>query len=243
MKPASSEVFQLGLRLTELDEVALESLELREIARPLLLRLAYDLGETVHMAIVQSGRAVYVEKVDMPNMIRMYSAVGRTVPLHCTGVGKALLAFSPSAFQEAIIAQGLLAAAVGSRAGTYRSPPLRARGVGVVTGASPPAVDVDELAAELLAAEAGRAPVEPLSARHPGLDVASAYRVQGEVIRRRLGSGDRLRGPGVDAAALLAATRHVVPSLEIIDSRIVDWRIALVDTVADKRLLGDGRER
>ena len=106
-KNVARTVFQLGLRLTELGEIALESLELREIARPLLLRLAYDLGETVHMAIVESGRAVYVEKVDMPNMIRMYSAVGRTVPLHCTGVGKALLAFSPSAFQEAIIAQGL----------------------------------------------------------------------------------------------------------------------------------------
>lgn len=162
-----------------------------------------------------------------------------------------------------------------------------------MTGASPPTVDIDGLAAELIAAEAGRVPVEPLSVRHPGLDVAAAYRVQGEVTRRRLASGERLRGrkigltsvamqrhlgvsepdygvilesmchrsgaeiplslliaprveaeiafvleralrgPGVDAAAVLAATRYVVPSLEIIDSRIVDWRITLVDTVAD----------
>lgn len=106
-KNTSRSVFQLGLRLTELGEIALERLELRDIARPLLLRLAYDLGETAHMAIVENGRAVYVEKVDMPNMIRMYSAIGRTVPLHCTGVGKALLAFSPPEFQETIIAGGL----------------------------------------------------------------------------------------------------------------------------------------
>src|SRR5205807_1411327 len=44
-KNVARSVFQLGLRLTELGEIALESLELREIARPLLLRLAYDLGE------------------------------------------------------------------------------------------------------------------------------------------------------------------------------------------------------
>jgi 2-keto-4-pentenoate hydratase len=164
---------------------------------------------------------------------------------------------------------------------------------GGTTEALPPTVDVTLLAGELLAAEAKRAPVTPLSTRYSGLDVATAYRVQAEVIRRRLRSGDRvcghkigltsaamqqllgvdepdygvildsmchpngstvelaqliapkveaeiafvierpLRGPGVGAAEVLAATRHVVPSLEIIDSRVADWRITLVDTVAD----------
>jgi DNA-binding IclR family transcriptional regulator len=106
-KDPSRSVFQLGLRLAELGELALESLQLRDIARPLLVRLAYDLGETVHMATVEGDRAVYVEKVEVPNMIRMYSAIGRMVPLHCTGVGKALLAFSSPAFQEKIITAGL----------------------------------------------------------------------------------------------------------------------------------------
>ncbi|MBJ8347238.1 2-keto-4-pentenoate hydratase [Antrihabitans sp. YC2-6] len=42
-----------------------------------------------------------------------------------------------------------------------------------------------------------------------------------------------LRGPGVTVADVLAATEAVAPALEIIDSRIVDWRITLEDTVAD----------
>lgn len=42
-----------------------------------------------------------------------------------------------------------------------------------------------------------------------------------------------LAGPGVDAAAALAAVATVHPALEIIDSRVADWRITLVDTVAD----------
>lgn len=42
-----------------------------------------------------------------------------------------------------------------------------------------------------------------------------------------------LRGPDVSVEQVLAATDHVLPALEIIDSRISDWRIGLVDTVAD----------
>ena len=42
-----------------------------------------------------------------------------------------------------------------------------------------------------------------------------------------------LRGPGVTAADVLAATRGVSAALEIVDSRIADWRIKLADTIAD----------
>jgi 2-keto-4-pentenoate hydratase len=42
-----------------------------------------------------------------------------------------------------------------------------------------------------------------------------------------------LTGPGLSVADVVGATRYVLPAIEIIDSRIADWRIALVDTVAD----------
>jgi 2-keto-4-pentenoate hydratase len=42
-----------------------------------------------------------------------------------------------------------------------------------------------------------------------------------------------LQGPGVTAADVLRATAYVVPALEVIDSRIADWRITLPDTIAD----------
>jgi 2-keto-4-pentenoate hydratase len=42
-----------------------------------------------------------------------------------------------------------------------------------------------------------------------------------------------VRGPGVTVADVLRATAFVVPALEIVDSRIADWRIGLADTIAD----------
>jgi len=44
---------------------------------------------------------------------------------------------------------------------------------------------------------------------------------------------DRLSGPGVNVASVLQATAGVIPSLEIIDSRVKDWKIKIQDTIAD----------
>ncbi len=45
--------------------------------------------------------------------------------------------------------------------------------------------------------------------------------------------GRELRGPGVTREAVMAAAEYVTPALEIIDSRIRDWKITLPDTIAD----------
>ncbi|MEV6162221.1 2-keto-4-pentenoate hydratase [Streptomyces sp. NPDC052052] len=60
--------------------------------------------------------------------------------------------------------------------------------------------------------------------------------------------GRSLPGEGCTAADVLAATEYIVPSIELIDSRIVDWRIGLADTIADNAssagvILGSARVR
>ncbi|MER6996379.1 2-keto-4-pentenoate hydratase [Streptomyces sp. NPDC000410] len=59
--------------------------------------------------------------------------------------------------------------------------------------------------------------------------------------------GDDLPGDGCTEADVLAATERVVPALELIDSRIADWRITIADTIADNAssagyVIGDGRD-
>jgi len=49
---------------------------------------------------------------------------------------------------------------------------------------------------------------------------------------------DSLNGPGVTAADVLAATASIAPCFEIVDSRIRDWKIGIVDTVADNASCG-----
>jgi 2-keto-4-pentenoate hydratase len=62
-----------------------------------------------------------------------------------------------------------------------------------------------------------------------------APRVEGEIAFR---IGTPLSGGGVTARHVLDATTHVAPAIEIIDSRIIDWRITIVDTIADNASCG-----
>lgn len=66
---------------------------LLEAADPVMNKLAHDLNETVNLAAFRQGRAVYLHQVESPTrLMRMFMATGGPVPLHCSGVGKVLLA-------------------------------------------------------------------------------------------------------------------------------------------------------
>lgn len=95
--------YRLGLRLFELGSIVLNTLEVRARARPFLEALQQRTGETVHLAILDEGQVVYLDKLDGSKAVQMYSRVGRRAPAHCTGLGKALLAFLPAEEVQAII--------------------------------------------------------------------------------------------------------------------------------------------
>lgn len=100
--------YSLGLKLLELGAVVLNSLELRTQARPHLERLRRDTGHTVHLGILDAGEVVYIDKIEGDTPVRIYSQVGRRAPAHCTGLGKALLAFQPAAvIREVVATRGL----------------------------------------------------------------------------------------------------------------------------------------
>ncbi|MCA2211106.1 MULTISPECIES: IclR family transcriptional regulator [Nocardia] len=87
--------YSLGSRMFELASHALENRDVRTVARPHLSALGTTTGQTVHLAAYESGDAVYIDKVDAEQSVRMYSRIGRPAPLHCTAVGKVLVAALP----------------------------------------------------------------------------------------------------------------------------------------------------
>lgn len=101
--------YKLGFKLLEISSVILERIELRHQARPSLERLRDKTNETVNLMIMEGGLGVYIDRVESTQRVRMVSVIGTREELHCTGVGKALLAFqSEKIVDEVIKKQGLL---------------------------------------------------------------------------------------------------------------------------------------
>jgi IclR family transcriptional regulator, acetate operon repressor len=62
------------------------------LARPLLIALSKELGETVDLSTVKKDQVVFIDQVTGPHRLRTVSVVGDAYPLHCTANGKAYLA-------------------------------------------------------------------------------------------------------------------------------------------------------
>lgn len=87
--------YRLGLKLLSLSSAALDSLAVRTAARPVMEALASRLGATVHLASLEDVEVLYIDKVTGGPRIAL-SGIGRRLPLHCTAVGKVLLAHQPA---------------------------------------------------------------------------------------------------------------------------------------------------
>jgi DNA-binding IclR family transcriptional regulator len=83
--------YQVGPKLLELGYVAQQQTDIVQIARPHLVALAASTEDTVHLAIPDSERALYLDKIPGRRRVEISSRVGDKQPLTSTGVGKALL--------------------------------------------------------------------------------------------------------------------------------------------------------
>lgn len=90
---SDSERYGLAMRMFELGTKALPSPELVDMAKHPMQMLADATGETVHLGTLIDSEIIYVHKVDSRHMLGMYSRIGRRAPLHCTAIGKVLMAW------------------------------------------------------------------------------------------------------------------------------------------------------
>lgn len=98
-----SERYGLSVRMFELGAKALQYPDLVELAKPHMQRLSDVTGETVHLATLIDSEIMFVHKVDSIHALAMYSRVGRRAPLHCTAIGKTLMAWEAPERREIIL--------------------------------------------------------------------------------------------------------------------------------------------
>ncbi len=84
--------YRPGLKVLTIAGSMLNSLDIVQTAHPFLQELSRITSETVHLLACEGNSAVYVDKIEYPNTIRLDSRVGKRVPLYCTAAGKTLLA-------------------------------------------------------------------------------------------------------------------------------------------------------
>jgi DNA-binding IclR family transcriptional regulator len=97
--------YHLGLRLFELGTAAIARFNIRERARRHLVKLLYEVDETVHLCVLDAGEVLYLDKIESTRSIRMACSTGRRNPAHCTSVGKAMLAHLPEPEIDEILAR------------------------------------------------------------------------------------------------------------------------------------------
>jgi IclR family transcriptional regulator, KDG regulon repressor len=86
--------YMLGKKITHLSWQLLNRLPIREQAKPFLYSLMHATGECAHTAVYSEKQALVIDDVEAPASLRVVGGVGRLIPLHCTAVGKCLLAFA-----------------------------------------------------------------------------------------------------------------------------------------------------
>lgn len=97
--------YALGPAFRQLAGTSLQTPDWIEIGTPFLRELVEISSETANLAVMEGERAVYVAQAQPTRMVRMFTELGKRVPLHCTGCGKVLLAYQPDSVLATIIAE------------------------------------------------------------------------------------------------------------------------------------------
>jgi len=92
-KDPSTQRYHLGLQILNLSRNFLFHPPLPEASRPFLVQLMEQTGECSHLAVPAPGTALCIDQVESPATLRVNVEIGQPLPLHCTALGKVLLAF------------------------------------------------------------------------------------------------------------------------------------------------------
>ena len=91
----SGQSYQLGYKILELGYCMQANLPIVQYALPFMEKLQIQTGEIIYLTSHINGRVLYLEGLYPSIRVGNYSNAGKTLPMHCTGCGKAMLAYLP----------------------------------------------------------------------------------------------------------------------------------------------------
>lgn len=95
--------YKLGIDLFRISSHV--QIGIREIGAPHVEQLMESIGETVNLVVRDDIYVVYIEKKESPHSMRICTKIGQRMPMYCTAVGKAIMAFLSRSETEAILAR------------------------------------------------------------------------------------------------------------------------------------------
>ncbi len=87
--------YRLGIIFLRFGSLVSSRLDLRGIAYPIMKELHDDVEEAINLIIRHGDEAVYIEKLDLKQKVRLYTAVGRKSPLYAGACSRIILSFLP----------------------------------------------------------------------------------------------------------------------------------------------------
>ncbi len=95
--------YKLGPAILQLSEQYYKNFNIIAMARPVMERLAMQIRESVHLCVCSNNRAVIIEQIMSDSRLVVNAKIGNSEPLHCSSVGKCLLAFAQGELREKMI--------------------------------------------------------------------------------------------------------------------------------------------
>jgi len=93
VKDSNTNKYKLGIKFFELGSIVIKNMDLRKIAHPYIEELSKEFNETVHLGVLDKGRVVSIEGEESDKSLCSHIEIGKRTPLHCTAIGKAIMAY------------------------------------------------------------------------------------------------------------------------------------------------------
>ncbi|HHW37359.1 MAG TPA: IclR family transcriptional regulator [Bacillales bacterium] len=95
--------YRLGLLFLKFGHLVSTRLDIRKIAYPYMMDLHNDVKEAINLIIREGNEAIYIEKIDTKQKVRLYTAIGRRSPLYAGACSRSILSFLPDSEIKAYI--------------------------------------------------------------------------------------------------------------------------------------------